>query len=133
MNNENLTKKDLRKFGFLVGTVFIVLFGLILPYLKDRGFIAWPYIIGGCFVIPAIIYPISLKYVHALWMKTGHILGYVNTRIIAIIMFVFIFTPVGIFMRLIRRDILDKKFNEQITTYRSEVKDYNVSHMERPF
>lgn len=133
MNKDKLTKKDLRRFGFLVGTIFLVLFGMILPYLKNRGFIAWPYIVGACFIFPSIIYPMSLKYIHAIWMKIGHVLGYINTRIIAGIMFVFIFTPAGLFMRVIGRDILDRSINKDTKSYRSIVNDYDIAHMERPF
>lgn len=133
MKNEKLTKKDLRKFGFLVGSIFIVLFGVILPYLKSRGFVMWPYVVGGSFIIPAIIYPLMLKPVHRIWMQAGHILGFINTRLIAVIMFVVIFTPVGLFMRLIGRDILDRKIKKEAKSYRLDVSGYDIKHMERPF
>lgn len=133
MEKKILTKKDLRKFGFLVGGIFIVLFGIILPILKNRGFVPWPYIVAVCFILPALVYPMSLKYVYKIWMRIGHILGFVNTRIIAAIMFVFIFTPVGLFMRLIRRDILDRKLDQGRTSYRTAVEGYDAKHMERPF
>lgn len=93
----------------------------------------WPYVVGSLFIAPALICPLVLKPVHCIWMKAGHILGFVNTRLIAVIMFVFIFTPVGIFMRIIRRDILLRKPDKEAKSYLSFVKEYDVNHMQRPF
>lgn len=133
MKNEKLTKKDLRKFGFLVGTLFMLLFGMILPYLKNRGFVAWPYVVGTIFVLPALFSPLVLRPVHFVWMQIGHVLGYINTRIIAVIMFVLIFTPIGLFMRFISRDILSRSLKDDIDSYRNDIVDYDITHMERPF
>ena len=50
---------------------------------------------------------ILLKY----WLKFAHILGVINTKIILTLIFFIFFTPLGLFMKLFRIDILTKKIS----------------------
>ncbi|MCX5700290.1 MAG: SxtJ family membrane protein [Candidatus Omnitrophica bacterium] len=45
----------------------------------------------------------------AVWMYLSLISGWINARIILIVMFCLIFTPVGLLMRLFRDDLLERK------------------------
>ena len=45
------------------------------------------------------------------------IVGYFVSKIILTLMFVIFFVPIGLFMRLVGKDLLDKKLNKQASTY----------------
>jgi len=51
------------------------------------------------------------------WMRIAAILGIVVNTILMTIIFYGIFTPIGIFFRIIRKDILNLKFDKEAYTY----------------
>ncbi|HEU5408330.1 MAG TPA: SxtJ family membrane protein, partial [Nitrospira sp.] len=75
------TTKDLRQFGLLVGGVFAVI-GLWPIVFRGESPRLWAMILGGLLIALGAIAPQSLKQVHGGWMKIGHILGAINTKII---------------------------------------------------
>jgi hypothetical protein len=44
-------------------------------------------------------------------------MGKVNSKIIISVLFFFIFAPIGIFLRLIKKDLLNKKLNKKVESY----------------
>ncbi len=126
-------KVQLRKFGFILGFGLISLFGLLFPLLKDNPLPMWPYLIGTGVLIPAFIRPQSLKLVYGPWMKMGHCLGWVNTRILLGIIFYGLITPMGIVMRLLGKDPMCRAYLKNATTYRKISTQQHPSHMEKPF
>ena len=57
-----------------------------------------------------ILYPLNF-----IWAKFGILLGMIMSPIIMGLIFFFIVTPIGIFMRLLKKDILNLKFNNKNT------------------
>ena len=57
-----------------------------------------------------ILYPLNF-----IWTKFGILLGRIMSPIIMGLIFFFIVTPIGIFMRLLKKDILNLKFNSKKT------------------
>ena len=57
-----------------------------------------------------ILYPLNF-----IWTKFGILLGRMMSPIIMGLIFFFIVTPIGIFMRLLKKDILNLKFNNKKT------------------
>ena len=104
IEDKKLDKKHLRECGLITGAILVCLFGLFLPWLFEYKFPSWPWIIAGILWTLAIVLPISLAPVYRLWMKIGHVLGWINTRIILGIMFYLIFLPVGLILRLAGKD-----------------------------
>ncbi|MDP3041954.1 MAG: SxtJ family membrane protein [Candidatus Omnitrophota bacterium] len=58
-----------------------------------------------------------LKYIYILWMRLAYILSWVNTRILLVIIFYLVFSPIGLFMRLFRIDPLERKFRRLNVSY----------------
>lgn len=127
-----LDRGTLRRFGLLVGGVFIGLFG-ILPLLLHRPPHTWPWIVGGILVVAGLVWPMGLKWVYVPWMYLGHALGWVNTRIILTLVFGLVFIPIGIGKRLLGRDSLERRFEPDKPTYRKPSDALPRTHMERPF
>jgi len=50
-----------------------------------------------------------LKPVYAAWMSFASVLGWINTRIILAILFYLVLTPMGLAMRLLGVDLLERK------------------------
>ncbi len=131
----NLTSKDLRKFGVVMAIAFGII-GLI-PAWKDHWTIS--YVFWGIsvilFLLPALIYPMSLRPIHKYWMKFAIAVGWFNSRLILSLMFYLVFTPVALFMKLIGRDPLERRYVKESDTYwvdRSK-EEINPKHFERQF
>ena len=110
-------KKDLRQFGFLVGGVFSAI-GLWPVLFRGESPRLWAMIIGSALILLGAVLPGSLKQVYAGWMKLGHVLGWVNTRIILGVIYYGLVTPMGLAMRLMGKDSMRLAFREDASTYR---------------
>jgi hypothetical protein len=124
--------KTLRSYGLLMGSIIIGLFGLLLPWLFARGHHWWPWIAGGLFISMALVAPRTLGPVHALWMRLGHVMGAINTRLVLLALFVFVVTPTGWVLRLLGRDPMRKKRGTE-PSYRIASRARRPQDMERPF
>lgn len=101
--NLNLIEKiEVRRFGFIVGFIFMVL-GLF-PFLKGEELNLLLIILASIMLLFAIVMPDLLSPFYKMWMRLGVILSKVNSFLILGIVFYFIFTPIGIIMRMFKKD-----------------------------
>ena len=124
MNNFLKTKK-LREFGFLIGFCFPILIGLIIPLIQGHNFKVWTLYIGIPFLILGLIAPKSLIYPYKLWMSFGEILGWINSRLILGLVFIFIVQPLALFMRVLGYDPLQQRKSKK-SSYREIRKDSKI-------
>lgn len=117
---EHLSSTELRKFGLILAGGFIVFFGLLIPLLKGRGIhlMSWPWLLAAGLVVVSAVVPKVLAPLHRAWMFLGHILGWINTRIILGLIFLLIFTPIALLFRLLGKDPMQRSFSAERTSYR---------------
>ena len=108
-------KNRLRKFGITMGIAFLVIAVLIL--LKHRHSPRLFFALSAVFFAAGFIFPLALKPVYSIWMRIGFILGWINTRLILAVIFYLVFAPVGLFMRIFRIDLLDRKLEKNKMSY----------------
>ncbi len=125
--------KQLRDFGLITGLGFVILFGLLFPFLKHKTYPLWPWILAIFLILPAIFYPSLLSPLYKIWMKVGHILAWINTRIILSLFFFLVVTPMGVFMKILKKDPLERKKDVQEDSYRIWNKPSEHTRMEDPF
>ena len=104
-----ITKKQLREFGFLIGFAFPILIGYIIPLIGGHLFRSWTLWIGIPFLIFGTIFPELLFYPYKGWMKLGNFLGWINSRIILGLIFIFVVQPIALIMRFFNYDPLKTK------------------------
>jgi hypothetical protein len=126
-------KEELREFGLVTGAILAVLFGLLLPWLFGHVWPLWPWIAAGVLWGWALLLPASLLPVYRGWMAIGHVLGWLNTRIILGIIFYLMFLPVGLLMRLLSKDPMARSIDKSIATYRVTHARPKKDHVERPY
>lgn len=51
------------------------------------------------------------------WLKLAEILWWINTRIIMFFLFFFIFVPIWLIMKLLWKDLLNKKIDKNLKSY----------------
>ena len=99
------------------GVVFFIVFLLIAlyPLLKGNDLRIWSLIISFIFLALGLINSKILTPLNRLWFKFGLLLGkFISLLVMGIIFFVVV-TPIGIIMRLLKKDLLNLKYNKKET------------------
>lgn len=136
MTPHSLTPKALRDFGLVTGGLIIVLIGGLVPWIWDKNILEWQKVtapIGGVLMAWALAHPASLNYVYKPWMSLAEKIGWVNTRLIMLLLFYVIIFPMGLMMRLVGKDPMARKFEQATPSYRKIKNPQSKDHMETPF
>lgn len=130
-----LTKTELRNFGLILSGGIIVFFGLLFPFLKEREIqlTSWPWILAAVLVTISLIAPGTLKPLNRAWLFIGHVLGYINTRIILGIIYILIFTPSAFLFKLLGKDPMRRSLHPQRESYRAESAQPKPENLSRPY
>tara|TARA_B100002051_G_C16483992_1_gene509484 strand:- start:161 stop:553 length:393 start_codon:yes stop_codon:yes gene_type:complete len=115
MNNKNIKMGSNKSFGI----VFFVVFALIsiYPIINGGELKKWPLLIAVVFLILGIFKSNILTPLNKLWFKFGIFLGMIFSPIIMGIIFFLVVTPIAIIMRVLKKDILYLKKNNNKNTY----------------
>jgi hypothetical protein len=89
-----LSNSELRKFGVVVGTAFLLLGALV----RWRGFenpalVFW--LLGGSLFLLGLILPAVLRPVYRAWMGMALLISRITTPIIMAVLYFVVLTPVG--------------------------------------
>jgi len=131
-----VTKSDLRKFGFIMGGMIALMFGLIFPWIFDKtseNWPIWPFIVMAVFFVLAIAIPEILRSVNHYWLKIGNVLGFINSRIILGAMFYLMIFPIGMILKVLGKDSMHRKLEDNAKTYRIITKVREKDHLKKPF
>ncbi len=126
-------KRELRRFGFLVGAIVAILFGGLFPWLFEHSVPLWPWVVSGILLGWALILPKSLFPLYRAWMAIGKVLGWINSRIILGLIFYLMILPIGLVMRLFGRDPMRRRLDKGALSYRVQSTNQPKENVERPF
>jgi len=108
--NKKVWMSSNRSFG-LVFFAFFLIVGLwpIFQYEEVR---IWSIIVAFIFLILGILDSKYLTPLNRFWMKFGLFLGKIISPIVMGIVFFLVVTPIGIIMKIFRKDLLNIKHNQ---------------------
>lgn len=130
--NQKADTKQLRVFGLLVGGIFGIL-GLWPLIFRSEAPRVWGLALAGLLIIPGLAFPRILAPVYRFWMALGHVLGWVNTRLILGVIFFGLITPMSLTMRLFGKDSMRRNFERTAETYRVTRSSRPGFHMRHQF
>ena len=133
IKNIKESKKDLRKFGLTVGIVILMLAGLLFWKQKDSYFYLG---IAGLFLVSAgLISPILLRPLNKAWMTLAILMGWVMTRVLLIILYFLVLTPLRFIAKIFGKEFLELKIDKEKKSYWEirEKKDLTQIDYERQF
>lgn len=133
MDTMHLDKKSLRKFGITMAVACLVI--AVLIFVKHRHIMIPVILVSAGFFATGLLTPFLLKPLYCLWMRLAFVLSWVNTRIILLLVFFLIFTPIGLVLKLLRKDLLDRKIDKDKDSYwqRRQKKQFSRIDYERLF
>jgi hypothetical protein len=115
--NWNPSRRELRQFAGLC----LVFFGGIAAWMYLRhGTGPWPTTLAALAVglgIPGLAFPMLLKPVYVGWMAAAFPIGWTVSHVLLGVIFYGIVTPIGLLLRLLGRDPMNRKFDPQAKTY----------------
>ena len=107
MDIENKTTN--KSFGILFFFVFLII--SLYPFQSLGDIKIWSFVVALIFLILGLSNSIILTPLNILWFKLGIILGKIFSPLIMCIIFFLVVTPIGLLMRLLNKDLLKLKFN----------------------
>ena len=99
-----------RSFGIVFSIAFLLI--SLYPLINGENLRLWSLIISIVFFVLGIINSNLLKPLNKLWFKFGLLLGKIISPFIMGMIFFVVVTPIAILMRLLRKDLLNLKFNK---------------------
>ena len=98
-----------RSFGLLFFVVFLIV--SLWPLTHEGSIRIWSVIVSAVFLILGLINSRLLTPLNVLWFKLGMILGAIISPIVMGIVFFVVITPIGLIMKIIGKDLLNNKYN----------------------
>lgn len=128
----DLSKRKLRNFGITVGVVFLLV-ALLLMFRSHSLILCYSLgVIGIILFIFGVLFPLILNKIYIIWMGLAFAIGWVVSRILLLILFFFIITPIGFFGRLFGKEFLKVKTENKKETYwarKNKTKKINYEKM----
>ncbi len=125
----DLSNANLRKFGIIVGIVFLLISAFLLykevKNQKNEIFNSFNILCSssvvfnitiflGIFLITfGVLFPQLLKNIYKAWMGIAFTMGGIVFRIFLFLIFYFVLTPIGLIGKLLKYEFLNTDFNKQ--------------------
>ena len=95
------------------GVVFFIVFLIVglFPLINDQEMKVWSLLVSLIFLILGLINSTILTPLNKVWFKFGILLGKIVSPIIMGIIFFLVVTPIGILMKILKKDLLNLKYN----------------------
>ncbi len=118
-----------RSFGILFCIVFALI--AVWPLFNAGQLRLWPIPISLIFLVLGLLNSRLLGPLNLAWIKFGELLGKIIAPIVMALIYFLIITPIGLFMRLIGKDLLNTKFSKDNSYWLKRQK--NIGSMKRQF
>ena len=102
-----------RSFGLVFFVVFLLI--SIYPLLHGQNLRFWSLIVAIIFLALGLLNSKILTPLNKIWFKFGLLLGSIVSPIIMSIIFFFVVTPISFIMKILGKDILNLKLNNNNT------------------
>jgi hypothetical protein len=103
----NIKKKNNITFGMLF-FIFFLIVGFY-PLISSGTIRIWSITLSLLFLIITIIKPNLFTSLNKLWVKFGILLGKIISPIVMGLVFFFVVTPIGIFVKILKKDVMGLK------------------------
>ena len=98
-----------KSFGIVFSIVFLLI--SIYPLINDENIRYWSLLISFVFLVLGLLNSKILTPLNKIWFKFGILLGKIISPFIMGIIFFFVVTPIGLLMRILKKDLLNLRFN----------------------
>ena len=97
------------------GIVFFLVFLLVAfyPLINGESIRFWALVVSLIFLVLGLLNSRILTPFNKIWFKFGILLGKIVSPLVMGIIFFFVVTPIGFLMKILKKDLLNLKFNKK--------------------
>ena len=128
-----LDRKGLRQFGLITGAIVAGLFGILFPWLFERAWPLWPWIVLVVLGSLGLAVPEVLKPIHRAWMKFGLLVSRVTMPLLLGFVFFLLISPMALVRKFMGHDAMAREFDKNASTYRVTSEQKPAQTLEKPF
>lgn len=110
---EDIKMGSNKSFGLVFSALFLLI--SLYPLINNENIRIWSLAICVIFLILGLLNSKFLTPLNKLWFKFGIFLGKIISPLVLGIIFFGVVTPTSLLMRLLRKDLLNLKFNKKKT------------------
>ena len=110
MDQKDIKISSNRSFGIVFFIVFLII--SLYPILSNENVRIWALIISFIFLILGLLNSKLLNPLNKIWFKFGLFLGKIISPFVMGVIFFCVVTPIGLLMKLLKKDLLNLKFNK---------------------
>ena len=107
--------KDLKEFSLIWAVIFTIIG--IIPYFKHTTPQNWAFGVSLIFIMVAFFKPNILESFYKIWTKFGGLMGHYISKVILFVLYFGLFTPISLLLKLLGKDLLDKKIDKDADSY----------------
>ena len=126
----NLKISSNKSFGIVFSIFFIIVF--FFPFFKDESLNTWALIPSVIFLVLGLKNSKILTPLNIFWIKLGILIGKFVSPIIMGLVFFLVVTPIGIVLKIFKKDLLNLKYDQKRKTYWLN-RDKPIGTMKRQF
>ena len=104
-----------RNFGLVFFIVFLIV--SIWPLTNEEPVRIWSAIISLVFLILGLMNSKLLTSLNKLWFKFEMLLAAIVAPVVMGVVFFLVITPIGLYMKIIGKDLLKKRYDKKKTSY----------------
>ena len=104
-----------KSFGVVFSIVFLIV--ALYPLINSEGLRIWALVVSIIFFLLAFVAPKVLVIPNKLWFKFGLLLGSIIAPIVISMVYFITVVPTGITMRLLGKDLLKQKLDNNAKSY----------------
>jgi len=113
--NKKIKMGSERGFGLVFFCFFLIV--ATLPLLSGETPRLWALAVALIFVVLALVRPAVLTPLNKIWFRFGLLLGKIVTPIVMSLVFFLTVLPTGVIMRLLGKDLLNRKIDRSAPSY----------------
>ncbi len=111
MEKNNIKISSNKSFGIVFFLFFLIV--SLYPLLKSQEIRYWSLFLSLLFLILGLLNSKLLTPLNKIWFMFGLFLGKIISPMVMGIIFFFVVTPIGIIMKILKKDLLNLKFNQK--------------------
>ncbi|MBN2423494.1 MAG: hypothetical protein JXR46_07795 [Calditrichaceae bacterium] len=135
IRNLDRSDKAMTKFGLTMAIALIILGTVVFIYNSFTVTFFITVGLGLLFLMSGFLFKPLLRPIYVIWMGIALVLGWFISRIILAVLFYFVFMPIGIIMKIINKDVLNRKLEPGKTSYwiKRPEKAFDINRYQRQF
>tara|TARA_B100000902_G_scaffold292870_1_gene279352 strand:- start:232 stop:621 length:390 start_codon:yes stop_codon:yes gene_type:complete len=110
MDQKNFKIGSNRSFGVVFFLVFLII--SFYPLIYNDSVRIWSLFISAIFLVLGLMNSKLLNPLNKIWFKFGLFLGKIISPVVMGVIFFCVVTPIGLLMKLLKKDLLNLKFNK---------------------